>query len=253
MRTKTMIAAALAAGVVGAGVLVTPVVLAADDQPTDQPYGPRWTDDDSTARGPMSGLGNRGQGPGNGQAQGRGGVPGMGHGMGPGAGQGMGPGAGQGMRGDGDCLLADGAAQGELTDAQKATVAENAETEKLSHDLYVAFFEQTGDYRFERVAQAETKHLEALQMLMDRYDIADPTEGLDEGDFASDSVQKSYDAYLEDGSASLKAALSVAADYEREDVAALEKFAAEVDAADVDQVFEHLADGSRMHLQAFSR
>ncbi len=252
---------------------MTPVVLAATDEPDGPPYGGRWTaeQDDTSDRGmfgrgggPGQGQGamaGRGQGqPGQGHGMARGGGPGqgmgpgMGQGMGPGQAQGRGTGPGQGLRGDGDCLLDGTAAQGELTDAQKALLAENAETEKMSHDLYVAFFDAHGDYRFERVAQAETQHLEALRMLMDRYDVTDPTVGLDEGEFASDEIQADYDAYLEQGAESLEAALEVAADYERADIAGLEEFADDVtDAADVDQVLGHLADGSRMHLEAFSR
>lgn len=257
MRTKRIIAAAVAAGVVGAGAVVTPVVLAADD-PEPTPSGPRWSDSEDWGGGPMAERrGERfqegwmhGQGsPGAGHGMGRG----AGHGMGPGAGHGMGPGAGQQPRGDGDCPLLDDAAKGTLASEQESTVAEQAELEKMSHDLYVVFAEQNGDYRFERIAAAETRHLDAVRTLMDRYGIDDPTVGLDEGEFTSEAVQTMYDDLLDEGSESLEAALKVSQEHERQDIAGLETFAEDVDAPDAAQVFEHLADGSEMHLQAFSR
>ncbi|HEX6247874.1 MAG TPA: DUF2202 domain-containing protein [Nocardioidaceae bacterium] len=249
MRTATMIAAAVAAGLVGAGAVVTPVVLAMNDDPEPVGAGPRWADDD--ARGPM------GQGNGMAQMQGRGqgpgqGSPGQGHGMA--RGQVMGPGNGQGMRGDGDCTqLLEGVDKGTLSDAQQQTVAEQAELEKMTHDLYLVFAEETGDWRFERIAEAESRHLEAVRLLLDRYDVTDPTDGLAQGEFTSDAVQTMYDEYVEEGSESLEAALKVGADHERDDIAALEKFADDVDADDVERVFEHLVDGSEMHLAAFTR
>ncbi|HEU4513839.1 MAG TPA: DUF2202 domain-containing protein [Nocardioidaceae bacterium] len=242
MRTRRIVAVALAAGVVGAGAVVTPMVLAADDDPA--PYGPRWDQDGDGGPGWMQ---ERMQG----RMQGRGMGPGAG--MGPGMMQagGMGPGAGQGMRGAGDCLFAD-AAKGTLTDAQKQTLADQAEKEKLSHDVYVAYFESTGDYRFERIAESEDQHLEALRNLMDRYDVTDPTEGLDEGEFRSDTVDSAYDAYLDEGD-ELGTALKAAQAIEEKDIAGLEKAAKGIDAPDAEQVYEHLTRASEMHLQAFSR
>lgn len=242
MRTKRIVAVALAAGVVGAGAVVTPMVLAANNgDPT--PYGPRWSENED---GRQEWMQDRMQGRGGmGQLQGRMGQM-QGRGMGPGMMQGRGPG------GNGDCPFADGAAQGTLTESQKQTLAQQAEKEKLSHDVYVAYLEATGDYRFERVAASEEQHLQALRMLMDRYDVTDPTEGLDEGEFRSDSVDEAYDAYLDEGDG-LAAALKAAQEIEEEDIAGLEKAAKALDAPDAEQVYEHLTVASQHHLEVFSR
>jgi hypothetical protein len=244
MRTRRIVAAAVAAGVVGAGVLVTPGVLAADEDPAPAPAGPRWADEDTApGRGPMF---DRGEG----RIDGPGRMHGRGHGMGPGAG----PGAGQGRHADGDCprLLGE-ASTGTLTEAQEQMLAEQAENEKMAHDLYVELADATGDHRFSRVAASETRHLQAVRTLMDRYGIDDPTDGYAAGEFASEAVANKYAAYLAEGSASPEAALEVGRTHEAEDVEALRKAAQDVDAPDVKRVLEHLADSSEMHLSAFSR
>ncbi len=244
MRTRKIVAVALAAGVVGAGAVVTPMVLAADDDPT--PYGPRWDQDGNGGPGWMQ---DRMQGRGMGRGMGQG--AGMMQGPGMMQGRGTGPGAGMGMRGDGDCLFGN-AEKGTLTDVQKQTLADQAEKEKLSHDVYVAYFESTGDYRFERVAQSEEQHLEALRNLMDRYDVTDPTRGLDEGEFKTDAVDAAYDDYLDEGDG-LAGALKAARAVEKDDIAGLEQAAEGLHAPDAEQVYEHLTRASEMHLQVFSR
>jgi hypothetical protein len=242
MRTKRIVAVALAAGVVGAGAVVTPMVLAADDDPA--PYGPRWDEDGASGRGWMQErMQQRGMGPD--MMQGRGWGQMQGRGMGPGAG--MGP----GTRGDGGCLLAD-AEQGTLTDAQEQELRAQAEHEKLARDTYVAYFESTGDYRFERIAASEEQHLEATRMLLDRYDLTDPTAGLDEGEFKSDAVERTYQEYLAEGD-DLESALEVAQGIEKDDIADLEKASEGLDAPDVEQVYEHQIRASEHHLAAFSR
>jgi hypothetical protein len=247
MRTRRIIAAALAAGVVGAGVVVTPAVLATDEDPAPAPFGPRWAEDDTPGRGPMFDRG-----------QGRQGGPGRMHGRGHGAGHGMmhgsGSGAGQGRYADGECprLLGE-ASTGTLTEVQEQMLAEQAELEKMAHDLYVELSDATDDHRFSRIAVSETRHLEAVRTLLGRYGIDDPTEGYAAGEFASETVAKKYADYLVEGSTSTEAALEVGRTHEAEDVEALRKAAEDVDAPDVKRVLEHLADASEMHLSAFSR
>lgn len=270
MRTRRIIAATVAAGVVGAGVVVTPMVLAADtdddagsSDDTTMPYGPPWADEDGDDSGRGWGMQNREENWGKGQpgrgegfgmqrGMGRGGMgQGMGQGMG---GQGMGPGGGQHVRGDGDCLLdEDGTASGTLDKADEQALLEQVEHEKVALDVYTVFFDETGDYRFERVAQSEQHHLDALRMLLDRYDLTDPTKGLADGDFASDAFQAEYDEYLAQGS-DLEGALAAARDIETDDIADLKASAKALDdAPDVERVYEQQVTASERHLAVFSR
>lgn len=233
MRKATIVAAAVAAGLLGTGAVVTPVVLAANDNQTLQRPGPRWNDD---------GPGGRGRGPGMGH--------GPGHGVRDGAGHGMGGGMGPGRGADGDCLA--DAEKGTLTAEQKQRLADQAVLEKLSHDVYVVFGRDTGDARFEHIAWSETRHLESVRTLLDRYHVADPTKGLDEGELPRDA-KDDYNKYIDTGSTSTQAALETAQAIEQKDIAGLARAAAGLDAPDVEQVYEHLTMASEMHLAAFSR
>lgn len=247
MRTTRIVATAVAAGLVGAGLVGVPAVLAADE-PSPAPYGARWGDGDDRPGGPM--MGGAGIGGAMMQGRSRGQDNGSGWQMGPGMGRGNG--AGPGVRGGACAGLLGGAAQGTLTKAQEQDLAAQAGVEKLSHDVYLAFADSTGDLRFEHIAWSETRHLAAVRTLMDRYDVTDPTAGDRVGEFDSDAVQAAYESALADGSGSLRDALDVAAGLERTDIDGLEAAAEGLDAPDVEQVYAHLTAASQMHLAAFS-
>lgn len=163
-------------------------------------------------------------------------------------GAGAGRAAGAGM-GAGTNLA--GVASGTLTDAQRSTLASIAEDEKLAHDLYVAFADQYSAAVFTRIATAETRHLAAVRVLLDRYDIADPTADLPAGTFASSRFQDLYDAQLAAGSADLAAAYRVGVLVETTDIADLAAAATGLTAPDVQQVYARLLAGSEHHLVAF--
>lgn len=244
MRTKRIVATAVAAGLVGAGLVGVPAVLAAD-APAPAPFGARWGDGDDRPGGPMMGGATMMQGRGRGQGNGSGWQ------MGPG--MRWSEGAGPGVRGGGLCGgLLRGAAQGALTTAQEQDLVAQAEVEKLSHDVYLAFADSTGDPRFEHIAWSETRHLAAVRALMDRYDLTDPTAGDRVGEFDSDAVLAAYESAVAKGSDSLQDALDVAADLERTDIDGLRAAAEGLDAPDVEQVYAHLTMASQMHLAAFS-
>ena len=253
MRTKRIVATAVAAGLVGAGLVGVPAVLAADN-PSPAPFGARWGDPDDRPGGLMMGGAGMGGPMMNGtvmQGRSRGQDDGSGWQMGPGMGRR--DGAGPGARGGACGGLLGGAAQGTLTEAQERDLVAQAEVEKLSHDVYLAFADSTGDPRFEHIAWSETRHLTAVRTLMDRYDVADPTAGDRVGEFDSDAVRAAYESAVTEGSGSLEDALDVAAGLERTDIDGLEAAADGLDAPDVERVYAHLTAASRMHLAMFSR
>lgn len=249
MRTKRIVATAVAAGLVGAGLVGVPAVLAADDS-SPAPYGARWGDDDDRPGGAM--MGGAMMGGAMMQGRSRGQDNGSGWQMGPG--MGWRNGAGPRGRGGGACGggLLGGAAQGTLTPAQERDLAAQAEVEKLSHDVYLAFADSTGDPRFEHIAWSETRHLAAVRTLMDTYDVTDPTAGDRVGEFDSDAFRSTYESAVADGSKSLQDALTVAAGLERTDIDGLEAATEGLDAPDVERVYAHLTMASQMHLAAFS-
>lgn len=235
-RRTTIATAAVAAGAAAlllappaaaaTGMFGAPAAMAQNATVTACPFG----NGDAARRGPnATGLGQGGQGR-----------------WGDGSTSGM----GQGMRGPANA--ANLPAQGTLTDTQRTELAAMAEEEKLAHDVYVALADATGDRRFTRVAVSEQRHLDAVRVLLDRYDVADPTAGKPAGTFATSEVQSAYEAFVARGKVSLDAALAVGRDIETADIADLR---AAVDgltsAADVEHVYGNLLDGSQRHLAAF--
>lgn len=251
MHTRTRVATVVASGVIATALLATPS-LAAGQRGGVTPGGAvtqtRLTsqvadtcDGTGTGSGPGARSGDRwGR-----NAQGEAGQ-GRGAGMGPDAGQGPGAGMGTGTQAD----LTD-IASGTLTDAQKAALAAVAEEEKVAHDLYVAFGDSYSIPVFTRIASAETRHLTQVRVLLDRYDIADPTIGLAAGTFATARFQDLYDAQLAAGSADLDAAYSAGQLIERTDLADLRVATTDVTAPDALQVYANLIAGSERHLVAF--
>lgn len=169
----------------------------------------------------------------------------MDHGNGKGMGKGMGSGSGRPP-------LLPTASSGTLTDAHKATLLEGAEEEKMAYDLYVAFGKlYSNDEVFAHISGAETKHLEQIRALLDRYNLADPTTTEAPGEFSSPTIQKLYDTLLAQGTASRDGAFEAARTVEKTDIADLTAAIKAAPPQDVVSVYDHLLTGSEHHLTAF--
>lgn len=177
-----------------------------------------------------------------------GGLDGTGNGPGRGAGMGM---MVQDRQRDGTCLGGVADPSGILNESQRAALAANAEEEKLAHDLYTAFAARYDTVVFDRIAAAETAHLNAVRTLMSRYQVTDPTAGQAQGRFATPAVQATYDRLLAQGSASEAAALQVGRTVETTDIDGLRKALDGLTAPDVQRVYQHLLTASQHHLTAF--
>jgi len=238
MRKRTIIATAIAGGVVATALIVTPSFAAiahlADGHSAGSvSYNSSPSDESSGARshGSEEGMGK-----------------GAAHSSEKGSEKGHGKGSGKGSeKGHG----LDDVASGTLTADQKTVLTQMAAEEKVAYDLYIAFAEKYDEAVFSKVAQAEAKHQDAVRTLLERYDITDPTVGLDAGDFATEAAQEMYDSLLAQGSASLDAALEAARTVEKLDIADLTAATEGVTAPDVLKVYERLLAGSERHLVAF--
>ena len=127
------------------------------------------------------------------------------------------------------------------------------EEEKLAHDVYVTLGDSTGLSIFDRISTSESRHESALQSLLDRYDITDPTDGNDVGEFTDPAFTTLYDQLVEQGNESDDAALQVGVTIEELDIDDLNDRLDAGTPADVTQVFERLLSGSEHHLSAFNR
>jgi hypothetical protein len=139
-----------------------------------------------------------------------------------------------------------------ISDATAQELLYMAEEEKLAHDLYVTLGAQLDARQLDNIARAETKHLDAVRVLLDRYDLDDPTSEVT-GEFADPDLQALYDDLLASGSTSLADAAQAGITVERTDIADLTDAIAITDAPDVVQVLSSLRDGSERHLAAFER
>jgi hypothetical protein len=127
------------------------------------------------------------------------------------------------------------------------------EEEKLAHDVYVALGAKWGDRVFPNIARSESRHEQAVERALALYGVADPTDGLPAGKFASAEFQKLYDALVARGSASRAAAFQVGVEIEKLDIADLREAIRETDEAELDRVYANLLAGSTSHLAAFQR
>ena len=235
MRKKTMIATAIAGGAVITALVAGPSVAAVvqgaqngQHQQSGQEQSPN-----GHGRGADDQTGNH--------------TGGKSSGHGKAGGQGQGPGKGSGAG-----LDAGSSATGTMTDEQKAELVFMAEEELVAHDLYTAFAGLYDTPVFGRVANSESKHLEAVRNLMERYGVTDPTVDHVAGVFSDESLQKLYDELLVQGQASQEGALEAGRTVEKTDI---EGLTAAVEGAttapDAKAVFTRLLEASKHHLTAF--
>lgn len=220
MRTRTLITAIAAGGILSVGALVAIPAFAGGP--------PAGTDPGRDAGSGVMVQGGMGQG---GMVQG-----GMGQG---------------GINRDGSCLTGIADPSGTLSEAQRTALAANAEEEKLAHDLYTEFAGRYDAVVFDRIAAAETAHLDAVRTLMSRYGVTDPTAGQAQGHFSTPAVQATYDRLLAQGAGSETAALEAGRTVETTDMADLRTSLDGLTAPDVQRIYSHLLDASQHHLTAF--
>lgn len=141
---------------------------------------------------------------------------------------------------------------GTINDAEFAGMLLMREEEKFAGDVYTTLFDIHGLMTFARISEAEQTHAEAMRLLLDRYDIADPAEGLGVGEFMNQELQGLYDYLVAVGETTLLDALYVGAEIEELDIADLTRLEQEIDAnEDIALVYANLKRGSRNHLRAF--
>ena len=105
---------------------------------------------------------------------------------------------------------------------------------------------------FSRVANSESKHLEAVRNLMERYGVTDPTVDHATGVFSDESLQKLYDELLVQGQASQEGAFEAGRTVEKTDIEGLTAAAeGATTAPDAKAVFTRLLEASKHHLAAF--
>jgi len=141
-----------------------------------------------------------------------------------------------------------------LTDAEVAGLKFMREEEKLARDTYLELFDAWGLVVFENIAKSEQSHTDAIEKLLEQYDVEDPVADEDErGVFVDPNLQQLYDTLIGLGMASATQGLVVGAMIEETDIIDIQH---EIEAAqqeDIISTYESLMCGSRNHLRAFVR
>nr|WP_209476629.1 DUF2202 domain-containing protein [Thermococcus stetteri] len=125
------------------------------------------------------------------------------------------------------------------------------EEEKLARDVYLTLYKETGLTVFRNIEKSEETHMDMVLSLIEKYNLTDPVEGLEIGEFASPEMENLYNELVERGKTSELEALKVGAYIEELDIKDLDEWLEKVDNQDIRVVFENLRKGSKNHLRAF--
>jgi hypothetical protein len=106
---------------------------------------------------------------------------------------------------------------------------------------------------FANIASSEATHSAAVKTLLDRYQVADPLEGLPNGTFKTPAFQALYDHLVAASRISLIEALKVGVEIEEMDIRDISGQMAIVDNKDILMVYDNLVAASRNHLRSFMK
>ncbi len=132
-----------------------------------------------------------------------------------------------------------------------ATLPFMREEEKLARDVYIFLYNKWGLTIFNNISASEQTHMNAVLMLLNKYNITDPVGSNGYGVFTNPVLQNLYTQLTAQGSLSTLEALKVGATIEDLDIYDLKIALAKVDNQDITLVYNNLMKGSRNHLRSF--
>lgn len=140
----------------------------------------------------------------------------------------------------------------DLTAEEKAGLIFMREEEKLARDVYIRLYENWNNQVFDNISNSEQTHMEAVLLLLNKYNLTDPVGSNGIGLFTDTTLQSLYDDLMISGAKNEIEALKVGAAIEEIDILDLKSQLDEVvDNQDIEMVYENLRKGSRNHLRAF--
>lgn len=140
-----------------------------------------------------------------------------------------------------------------LSQAEKDSLIQMREEEKLAHDVYTTLYETWGEKIFQNISDSEQTHTDMVKALLVKYGINDPAENKAIGEFTSSDIQKLYTELVNQGKTSVISALKIGALVEDLDIDDLNKLSKTVDNQDILTVYNNLEKGSRNHLRSFTK
>lgn len=176
--------------------------------------------------------------------------PGTGNAQGPGYDPGQPPGAGTG--GASLTLLAR-TDMTPLSDTEAADILFMREEEQLAYDAYTRWAGKYPVPVFSTIAGSERTHYSEVQLLIDRYDLLSYRIGNASSGYTSPVIQSLYNTLSLQGDTSQTAAFGAGLAIEVQDIADLDRVAANTTRADIRSVYANLQQGSENHKSAFLR
>jgi hypothetical protein len=146
----------------------------------------------------------------------------------------------------------DDLALGGLSEPEMEEILYMREAEKLARDVLAVFYQQWNAEVFQRAAESEETHAEALKTLIDRYHLWDPSSVTWEGYFVDEELLALYRELVRQGEPSQLDALRVGVRIEEISILDLREYRDETDDEDVQLVYENLLRASRNHLRVFA-
>ena len=140
-----------------------------------------------------------------------------------------------------------------LTTAQKEGLSFMIEEEKVARDVYAYLYNTWGIAIFNNISQSEQKHMNAVQNLLNKYNLTTPSTLESQGLFHNQELQDLYNSLIEKGEASPLDAFEVGVMIEEMDIQDLKELMATNIPSDVKSVYSNLLRGSYSHLNAFNR
>ena len=127
------------------------------------------------------------------------------------------------------------------------------EEEKIARDVYRMLGEMWGTNIFFNITSSEQRHMDAMAVMIDRYDLEDPIVDDTVGVFATPDFAVLYEQLMAKGSESRMGAFQTGALIEELDIYDLRNALVDVRDPVLISVYENLLRGSRNHLRAFAR
>ena len=138
-----------------------------------------------------------------------------------------------------------------LTDVEKEGIQYIYEVEKVARDVYQYFYDKWGTPVQDVISGSEQSHMDIMKELIDEYNLDDPAEGNDYGEFSNSDLQQLYHDLIESGLSSEVNALSTAATIEEYDIVEIRKYLSNTDRDDIISGYNKLIEGSESHLRIF--
>ncbi|MCC6538273.1 MAG: DUF2202 domain-containing protein [Bryobacterales bacterium] len=163
----------------------------------------------------------------------------------------MGARAGPGPGGPGPGTGGGTAITAPLTQKEAAQLRWMREEEKLARDVYRFLYAKWNVRIFTNIGDSEEQHFRAIGTQLERFGVADPSAGLEAGQFSDARFVQLYAELTAKGATSLKDALEVGIAIEQLDIADLETALVETTQASLKRVFNSLMTASYSHLDSF--